>query len=245
MKTEIRAMILSAGFGIRMQKAGDQTPKPLVRVRGRPLIHYPLLLLSRAGFQEVIINLHHRGEEIQSEIGESALGMKIHYLSEPEILGTGGGIKNAHRHFPSRLWLTLNADTIIDLDLKDLIAFHQKHHPLATMVLTRSKLGEFNTVFADSKDLIRKIGSRPETRDLSLTLSAFNYCGAQLIRSELLDYLPEGRSKIIEHGYLKVLEKEQVLGYIFNGLWIPIDTPEAKTQAEKELIASAPQFLKF
>jgi NDP-sugar pyrophosphorylase family protein len=76
METEIRAMILAAGFGERMKKAGEQTPKPLVKVCGRPLIHYPLALIAGAGFREVVINLHYRAEEIKKEIGKSALDSK-------------------------------------------------------------------------------------------------------------------------------------------------------------------------
>ncbi len=245
MEPEIRAMILAAGFGTRMKIGGEQIPKPLVRVCGRPLIHYPLRLLAGAGFKEAVINLHHRGEEIRAELGGSAFGVKVHYLDEPEILGTGGGVKNANRIFPARNWLTLNSDTIIDLDLKQLIAFHRKHTPIATMVLSQSRLGKFNAVFADFEGRVRKIGGRPEDADSGSGLSAYNFCGAQLIRSDLLDCLPDGHSKIIEQAYLKVLEKETVLGYIFSGLWIPIDTPGAKSQAEKEMIAGDPEFLKF
>jgi len=243
MKKRIRAMVLSAGFGSRMEKAGEKIPKPLVRVCGKPLIHYPLQLLARAGFSEVIINLHHRADEIKKELGESAFGMKINYVFEPEILGTGGGIKNADKNFPAYLWLTLNADTIIDLDIKALISFHQTHHPIATMVLSKAKVGQFNPVFADFEARIRKIGSFPATNISSKDLSAYNYCGAQLLEERLLDYLPDGFSKIIESGYHKALEKnELVLGYISDGIWLTIDTPEAREKAEQELFSCTPVF---
>lgn len=240
---EIRAMILSAGFGSRMEKAGEKRPKPLVKVCEKPLIFYPLFLLAGAGFKEVVINLHHRAEEIRKEIGEQILGMKIRYILEPEILGTGGGIKNAQEKFPSQLWLTLNADTIIDLDLRELISFHQKHNPLATMVLTKCQLGEFNPVYADDTGRVQWIGALPPPVSSSQNLIAYNYCGVQLLKSELLDYLPQGFSKIIEHGYQKALEKKElILGYIFSKLWLTIDSPEARQKAEQEL-SSSPKFL--
>ncbi len=225
-------MILAAGLGTRMQKGGEQTPKPLVSVCGRPLIHYPLLLLARAGFQKVIINLHHRPEEIKKQLGEQIFGMKIHYIYEPEILGTGGGVKNADQHFPAAAWLIINSDTIADLELRQLISFQEKNKPLATMVLTKTGAGKFNPVFADAQGRVRGIGREAD----SAGLSAHNFCGVQLIRRELLDYLPDGFSKMIEDGYRKALAKDQqILAYIFSGLWLAIDTPGARVEAEREM----------
>ena len=245
-ETEIRAMILAAGLGTRMQKAGESRPKPLFRVCGRPLIHYPLMLLARAGFSEVVINLHHRGDELRKELGASALGMKIVYLFEPEILGTGGGVRNADKHFPAPAWLTINADTIAELELKDLIAFHQKHDPLATMVLSQKQIGKFHPVFADRQGRVRGIGTKPAGTGPELAVSLFNFCGIQLLKRELLDYLPVGFSKMVEDGYLKALNAgREIKGYIFSGLWRTVDTPAAGREAEEEMCACPPRIFEF
>jgi len=225
-------MVLAAGFGFRMQKGGEQKPKPLVELAGKPLIFYPLLLLKNSGFDEVVINLHHRGQEIKDRVGSGKIpGIKIKYIQEPEILGTGGGIKNADQLFPAKKWITLNADTVIDLDLKELVKFQRKLDPIATMVLTRGQLGKFNPVFADARGRVRKIGIRREAAPA--TWKNYSYTGVQMLSRELLDFLPQGYSKIIEHGYLPALQmNKNIRSFFFRGLWVSIDDPQARASAE-------------
>jgi NDP-sugar pyrophosphorylase family protein len=225
-------MVLAAGFGFRMQKGGEQKPKPLVELAGKPLIFYPLLLLKNFGFDEVVINLHHRADEIRDRVGSGRRwGIKICYILEPEILGTGGGVKNADRRFPAKKWLTLNADTVIDLDLKELKIFHRRNNPIATMALTRARLGKFNPVLADARGRVRAIGFRPDK--VSAHLKSYSYTGVQMISRELLGFLPDGYSKIIEHGYLPALQANKVVRSFFHrGLWVSVDDPQARALAE-------------
>lgn len=85
-------IVLAAGFGTRLKPLSDLLPKPLVPVANRPLIHYSLALLARAGARDVVINLHHHGEAIASALGTGAgLGVHITYSPEEIILGTGAG----------------------------------------------------------------------------------------------------------------------------------------------------------
>lgn len=229
-------MVLAAGFGFRMEKGGEQRPKPLVELAGKPLIYYPLLLLRDSGFDEVVINLHHRADEIKDRVGTGKkFGLKIKYILEPEILGTGGGIKNAGRVYPAKYWVTMNADTVIGLDLDKLIKAHCRHKPLATMVLTKNQLGKFNPVFADARGRVRAIGARPDDLPASAALKNYSYTGVQIISRRLLEFLPKGYSKIIEHGYLTALEKKKaVRALFFRGLWVSIDDPGARARAEAE-----------
>lgn len=230
---EIRAMVLAAGFGTRMQKAGEDRPKPLVELAGQPLLNYPIALIRQAGFDEVIINLHHRGEEIREKIGNGqGLGIKIKYILEPEILGTGGGVKNAHQLFPARKWLTINADTVIDLNLKNLLLFHNRMNPLATMVLARGN-EELTPVFADNLARVKKINGFPEKISPEMTLSICAFTGVQVLSAKMLDYLPEGFSQMVQHGYFKALEKgDPVLAYFFEGVWLTFDDPHSISQAQ-------------
>ena len=226
-------MILSAGLGSRMEKAGESLPKPLVKVLGKPLIYYPLQLLKEAGFKEVVINLYHRTEEIRSFLGEEFMGIKIHFLIEPRLLGTGGGIKNAQKFFPAQRWLTLNADTIIELNLKELISYHQKHNPLATMVVSPSRTNSFTPIYLNKKNQVLAIGKKPKTSRHTIKTA---YCGVQILEGKFLKYLPEAPGSLIEQGYLPALgSQEKILGYLFTGFWIPVDDLKAKLQAETEL----------
>ncbi|MEN9771665.1 MAG: N-acetylmuramate alpha-phosphate uridylyltransferase, partial [Pseudomonadota bacterium] len=93
----MHAMILAAGRGERMRPLTDQTPKPMLAVRGKPLIQWHLEALARAGFQQVVINVAHLGEQIQRHVGDGQrFGLTVRYSQEPEgALETAGGIATA------------------------------------------------------------------------------------------------------------------------------------------------------
>src|ERR1051326_4481452 len=114
----MRAMILAAGLGTRLRPLTDTIPKPLLPIADRPLIIWNLLLLRQHGIHEILINLHHLGHLIEKELGDgSQFGMKIVYSHEPRILGTGGGLKQAESWLGQDVFLVLNGDTLLDLNI--------------------------------------------------------------------------------------------------------------------------------
>ncbi|AEK63452.1 N-acetylmuramate alpha-1-phosphate uridylyltransferase MurU [Collimonas fungivorans] len=94
----MKAMIFAAGRGERMRPLTDTTPKPLLKVRGRPLIVWHIVNLVRAGITEIVINHAHLGQMIEDTLGDgSKFGATIAYSPEAVALETAGGIANA-RH---------------------------------------------------------------------------------------------------------------------------------------------------
>ena len=94
--TPLRGMVLCAGLGTRLGGLSAERPKPLLPVCDYPLARYALSLLKGYDITDVVINLHHLGEQIEAELGSGAdLGMQLSYSREPEILGTGGGLRQA------------------------------------------------------------------------------------------------------------------------------------------------------
>src|SRR3982074_1948243 len=87
----MKALVLSAGYGERLRPLTETTPKPLLEVGGRPLIHYPLLMLKAADITDVAINVHHLAPQIEKALGDGrALGVSITYSPESALMGTGG-----------------------------------------------------------------------------------------------------------------------------------------------------------
>ena len=107
----MKAMILAAGRGERMRPLTDTCPKPLLKVRGRPLIVWHILNLVRAGITEIVINHAHLGHMIEEALGDgSAWGARIVYSPEETALETAGGIANAMHLLGDAPFLALSGD---------------------------------------------------------------------------------------------------------------------------------------
>ncbi len=111
------AMILAAGRGERLRPLTDTTPKPLLPVGGKPLIVWHLEKLAAAGFERVVINHAHLGEQIEQALGDGGRwGLEIRYSAEEQALETGGGICKAMSLLGDGPFLVVNGDVFTDLD---------------------------------------------------------------------------------------------------------------------------------
>lgn len=113
----MQAMILAAGRGARMRPLSDTTPKPLLRVGGKPLIVWHIENLVRAGLTEIVINHAHLGHLIEAALGNgAAFGAQIRYSPETEALETAGGIAQALPLLGKEPFLVVNGDIYIEYD---------------------------------------------------------------------------------------------------------------------------------
>lgn len=104
-----QAFILAAGFGTRMRPLTETKPKPLMEVNGQTLLLHALNHLKEAGVRKVVINTHYLADQIKSHIKDYP-DLKIHTIYEPELLDTGGGIKNALPYFKNQPFYVLSGD---------------------------------------------------------------------------------------------------------------------------------------
>lgn len=117
----MRAMILAAGRGERLRPLTDEIPKAMAEVGGEPLLAHQLRWLAAAGIPEVVVNLHHLGQQIIDAFGDgSAYGVRISYSLEDRLLDTGGGIVKALPLLGSEPFVVLNADIYADFSLSEL-----------------------------------------------------------------------------------------------------------------------------
>ncbi len=220
----MRAMILAAGLGTRLRPLTLKTPKPLLKVKGRALIDYNLKLLKKAGFKDVLINLHHLGGQIKEHVGSGRkFGLKVSYSNEPKILGTGGGIKKVQKFFKGRPFVVINADTLIQVDLKKLVKYHLAKRAAATMVVRRLKKGEpyARLDIVKSGRLVRFGSGR------------YMYTGVQVLDPVIFKFLKKP-SCLIESGYKKLLANGlPVYAYTYKGYWNDVGTAERLKKANK------------
>src|SRR5437870_5981980 len=163
----MKAMVLAAGLGTRLRPLTATLPKPLLPVAGRPILEWNLLLLKRHGITEVIINLHHLGEQIVRALGDGArLGLRLAYSHEPTLQGTGGGIKQAAPFLKGGPFLVLNGDTLSDCDLTALIAAHRASRALATLAVRDDpNASSWGPVTLDAHARILQIKGNPRSEE--------------------------------------------------------------------------------
>lgn len=117
----MKAMILAAGRGTRLAPLTDKTPKPLLPVAGRPLLAWQLNALAAAGVTDVVINLHHLGEQIEAFVGNGAQwGLRVEYSREEALLETGGGLVQALPLLGEDPFWVINGDIWTDFDFSTL-----------------------------------------------------------------------------------------------------------------------------
>lgn len=231
----MKAMILAAGLGTRLRPLTSTIPKPLLPIGGTPLIIWNLLLLRRHGFQDVVINLHHLGPMIEQTLGDgSKFGLRIIYSQEPMILGTGGGIKQAEPYFSGEPVLVLNGDTLVELDLDALFAFHRASKAAATLVVREDPdAARWGLVEVGADNRIVRITGKGLTD--SAPTAPRMFAGIHILNPRLLREVPKGvASSIIDPYVAAIARGEAVLGYNLKGYWSDIGTVERYAQAEQD-----------
>jgi NDP-sugar pyrophosphorylase family protein len=235
----MKAMVLAAGYGERMRPLTNSIPKPLLPIKGKPLLHYTLQLLKKNGINEVVINLHHLPNMIMDAFEDgSSLGVKIYYSYEKEILGTAGGIKAAEKFLRDKTFLVINSDIIVDIDLKKVLEFHKKNMSMVTMVLREDPdVEKYGAIEIDSEGRVRRFLGKPEYEG-NLPLRKLMFTGIQILEPEIFDEIPGGRyCGTTEETYPKLMNKNApIYGYEFNGYWIDIGTPERYEKAKGEVL---------
>jgi mannose-1-phosphate guanylyltransferase len=240
---ELKAMILAAGRGERLRPLTDTVPKPLVVVGGRPLIDYALDAVANAGIRRVVVNLHHLGAQIREHMGDgSRFGLSVEYSVEDILQDTGGGIRDARRFLEGSPFVTLNADTIVDVDLRSLAEEHAASGALATMLLRKdSRMASFGLIETEPDGRVGRFLGKPRP-GCHEPLEPYMYTGVQVLGSRVFDYLGvEGPFSITKVGYPAMLEAgEFVVGRPFEGAWITVGTPAEMAEAEVLLGPSGP-----
>ena len=244
----MKAMIFAEGLGTRLKPLTDHMPKALVPVAGRPMLEHVILKLKAAGFNELVINIHHFGEQILDFLrANQNFGLTIHISDERDcLLNTGGGIRKAEPFFRgNEPFLVHNVDILSDTDLKALYEYHRQSGNDATLLASRRKTVRY-LLFDDEKRLCGWINK--DTLQTKPEGFAYNpehhrkyaFSGIHVISPSLFHYMDErwtGKFSIMDF-YLQTCHEARIGGRLTDTLrLIDIGKPETLTQAE-EFLAS-------
>lgn len=227
-----KAFVLGAGLGSRLKKLTEKIPKPMIPVFGKPLIEYSFDHLIQSGIEEFIVNTHHNAKIYTRHFENGYYRQKpISFVHEPELLDTGGGIKNVSELLHSDPFIIYNGDILTDLPLKSLINEHRDNKFLATLVLRSN--GEAKHIAINENN--RKI------TDIRNSLNSNNegthqFTGIYACSENFLTYLKQEKKHSIIPVFLDLI-KEQLLGgvVIDEGEWWDLGTRNSYLDAHKKI----------
>jgi NDP-sugar pyrophosphorylase family protein len=215
----MKAMLLAAGYGTRLRPVTNMMPKPMVPVANRPLIGWAVDSLLHAGVRELIVNLHHMPEAIESWLA-ATYDAEFHFSFEPEILGSGGGIKRVQPLLENETeFFAVNADTIQIPNYGELQAVRHEVDALASLLLRHPPPNDRFTPVWANRNVITGFGTG--------TGDALMFSGAQCLSPRVFRYLPEGFSGIVDDVYKPQLKNETIAALVDDDeVWFDVGTPQ-------------------
>ena len=221
----MKAMILAAGRGERLRPLTDHTPKPLLKAGGKPLIVHLIERLVTAGFDDIVINYAHLGEQFPAQLGDgSQWNAKISY--SPELSGgleTAGGIIHALPLLGDQPFLVVNGDIWTDFDF---LMLHNRlsNNDLCHLVLVPNPPqhpdGDF---YLDTDNKLHAQGS-----------GKFTFSGIGVYRPELFTGLDEGK-RPLKPLLLNAMQQQRATGSFYEGEWSDIGTTERLSALDEQL----------
>jgi mannose-1-phosphate guanylyltransferase len=237
-KSGFKAAVLAAGLGTRFKPLTDFCPKPLLPVLNRPLLGIVLAQLEAAGCYQVAVNTHHLAEKVHDFLQAEPWSFALSVSHEPEILGTGGGLRQLAEILGPGPFLAVNGDILTDLDLAEVYGGHRQG-AVSTLVL--HDCPPFNNVWVADEAVV-SIGA-PPPGGTGLPLA---YTGVQVVDPKMLHYLPAaGQPYDLVQAWRQALAAgERLAALSMSGhFWQDLGTPENYLAAHGRLMQGASSIL--
>jgi len=238
----MKAIILAAGKGKRLGKLTRSIPKPMLKIRGKPILEHNIEWLRDFGIRDIYINLHHLPNVIKSYFKDGKKwDINIAYSYEQKLLGTAGGVKKIiedlwiegkwkEKNFNSYEvlydpFLVVYGDNLFEYDLRKIIDFYERKNGVATIALCKKeKVDQSGIALLDDDDRIIKFIEKPKPNEF---ISHFVNTGLYVLKQSVLNYIPSKKS--IDFGkdvFPQMIEKrENIFGIVLKSSIIAIDTP--------------------
>jgi len=232
----MKAMIFAAGRGTRLHPLTEKKPKALVEINGKPMLRIAIEYLQSYGVNEIIVNVHHFADQVISFLERmKSSNIRIEISDERDLLlDTGGGLKKAAWFFDDKPFLLYNVDILTNLNLHELIHFHQQHKGIATLAV-RERVSSRYLIFNEQYRLTGWEKISPHDRFLLMEATVerkLAFSGIHVIDPLLLKYLPEDNQFSIIQAYLNIAKGQPIYGFVDNqSYWFDIGNWEKLQKA--------------
>ncbi len=238
----MKAMILAAGLGTRLSPLTDDMPKALVPFKGIPMVEGVIRNLYKAGFREIIVNVHHYADLLKSFLDRLQLaGLSIYVSDETaRLMDTGGAVLQAREHFRNdKSFLVHNVDVWTNLDVPAMIRAHQGDNSLVTMAV--KKRSTSRSLLFDRENLLagwrhNETGEERYVSENRENLQDFGNSCIQIINTEFLDFFKDSEPFPLVPMFLDLAADHRIRAFIHNeDYWYDLGRYENFLLAGKEL----------
>lgn len=249
----MKAMIFAAGTGSRLKPLTDHTPKALIPIGGKPMLEHVILKLKSSGFDQIVINIHHLGNQIVDFLeANNNFGVRIEISDESDyLLDTGGGIKKATSLLcGNEPFLIHNVDILSNVDLKKLYDTHVQTNPLATLLVSQRNTSRYLLFNKEN----RLCGWRNhETGEVKSYYPYFDpdqhneyaFSGIHVLSPKILELMEEWTGKFsIINFYLAICAKTDIRAYMADNLKL-LDIGKPETLAARRGMATTKHLTKY
>ncbi|MDD5508439.1 MAG: sugar phosphate nucleotidyltransferase [Bacteroidales bacterium] len=225
------AIILAGGMGTRLQSIVPDIPKPMAPVNGKPFLSYLADYLCDWGITRIILSVGYRYQDIQSFFGERYRDVDLIYSIEDEPFGTGGGILKAMQHATSEDVLVLNGDSMYRIGLEPFEDFHRSQGSLLSIALRfQEDTARYGLVEMDRQQRITGFTEKGKGGD-----GGWINGGIYLINTAFYRQNSPGQRFSLETELLpRCIRSQRIFGYMTEGYFIDIGTPESYNRAQHE-----------
>ncbi len=201
----MKAMILAAGKGTRVQPITHIIPKPMIPILQKPVMEFLLELLKEHGFREIMVNVSHLAEEIENYFRDGQrFGVEIAYSFEGRIedgeligdaLGSAGGLKKIQdfQNFFDETFVVVCGDALVDLDLTEAVKRHKNKGAIASLItkkVNKKEVSSYGVVVSDNEGRVKAFQEKPSIEE---ALSDSINTGIYLFEPEIFDHIPSGK----------------------------------------------------
>jgi glucose-1-phosphate cytidylyltransferase len=227
MNKKIKVVILAGGLGTRLSEYTKTIPKPMVTVKGKPLILHIINHYKKFGLTEFIIATGYKGEVIKKYFKRKFKNLKISVINTGLNTMTGGRINRLKSLLKGEVFFLTYGDGLSDVNINKLIKFHKKNKNIVTLTAVRPP-ARFGA--------IKLNGSRVTYfKEKSSLDEGWINGGFFVFEPEIFDYLKNDKTYLEREPMQKISKKKLLGAYKHNGFWQCMDTERDKIILEKSI----------
>ena len=225
--SDIDSVILCGGLGKRLRSEIGEAQKVMAQVKGVPFLDHHLASFKKQGIRRVILCTGYKADEVEDYYRQHSHDLAIEFSREDKPLGTGGAVKHARLFIESDLFLVINGDSFIEMDLSRLLNYHATKKAQATIVMAKVQdAKDFGTIVLDEQNRITQFNEKNSAS------AGYVNAGVYCFSKSVLDVMPAQENFSLEYDVFPRLAGGDIFGFPVDCSFIDIGTPQRFKKAQ-------------